>query len=59
MYCDFFGKAWRQHADQYLRVAFCAQALAGRETKTIQLIGSTTPNTTEGLRMTKPCWDIL
>jgi hypothetical protein len=59
MYCDFFEKAWRPHAVQYLRVAICAQTLAGGDIKTIQLIGGTIPSTTEGLRMTKPCWDIL
>ncbi|KAH5383217.1 hypothetical protein HBI38_228920 [Parastagonospora nodorum] len=59
MYCDFFEKAWRPHAVQYLRVAICAQTLAGGDIKTIQLIGGTIPSTTEGLGMTKPCWDIL
>jgi hypothetical protein len=59
MYCDFFEKAWRPHAVQYLRVAICAQTLAGGDIKTIQLIGGTIPSTTEGLRMGKPCWDIL
>lgn len=59
MYCDFFEKAWRPHAVQYLRVAICAQTLAGGDIKTIQLLGGTIPSTTEGLRMTKPCWDIL
>jgi hypothetical protein len=59
MYCDFFEKAWRPHAIQYLRVAICAQTLAGGDIKTIQLLGGTIPSTTEGLKMTKPCWDIL
>jgi hypothetical protein len=59
MYCDFFEKAWRPHAVQYLRVAVCAQTLAGGDIKTIQLLGGTIPSTTEGLKMTKPCWDIL
>lgn len=55
MYCDFFDKSWRPHAVQYLRVAICAQTLAGGDIKTIQLLGGTIPSTTEGLRMTKPC----
>jgi len=59
MYYDFFEKAWRPHAVQYLRVAICAQTLAGGDIKTIQLLGGTIPSTTEGLMMTKPCWDIL
>lgn len=59
MYCDFFEKAWRPHAVQYLRVAICAQTLAGGGIKTIRLLGGTIPSTTEGLKMTKPCWDIL
>jgi hypothetical protein len=59
MYCDFFEKAWRPHAVQYLRVAICAQTLAGGNIKTIQLLGGTIPSTTEGMRMGKPCWDIL
>ncbi|KAF1941695.1 hypothetical protein EJ02DRAFT_193200 [Clathrospora elynae] len=59
MYCDFFDKAWRPHAVQYLRVAICAQTLAGGDIKTIQLLGGTIPSTTEGLKMIKPCWDIL
>lgn len=59
MYCDFFEKAWRPHAVQYLRVAICAQTLAAGDIKTIQLLGGTIPSTTEGIRMTKPCWDIL
>ncbi|KAE8822436.1 hypothetical protein PTNB85_10464 [Pyrenophora teres f. teres] len=59
MYCDFFEKAWRPHAVQYLRVAICAQTLAGGDIKTIQLLGGTIPSTTEGLEMIKPCWDIL
>ncbi|CAA9966258.1 hypothetical protein PTMSG1_09617 [Pyrenophora teres f. maculata] len=58
-YCDYFEKAWRPHAVQYLRVAICAQTLAGGDIKTIQLLGGTIPSTTEGLKMTKPCWDIL
>lgn len=44
MYCDFFEKAWRPHAVQYLRVAICAQTLAGGDIKTIQLIGGTIPS---------------
>ncbi|KAF2847502.1 hypothetical protein T440DRAFT_491936 [Plenodomus tracheiphilus IPT5] len=59
MYCDFFEKAWRPHAVQYLRVAICAQTLAAGDIKTIQLLGGTIPSTTEGLGMAKPCWDIL
>lgn len=59
MYCDFFEKAWRPHAIQYLRVAICAQTLAGSELKQVELLGGTIPSTTEGLRMKKPCWDIL
>ncbi|KAH8711892.1 hypothetical protein GQ44DRAFT_689821 [Phaeosphaeriaceae sp. PMI808] len=59
MYCDFFEKAWRPHAVQYLRVAICAQTLAGGDIKRINLLGGTIPSTTEGLKMTKPCWDIL
>lgn len=59
MYCDFFEKAWRPHAVQYLRAAICAQTLAGGDIKTIGLLGGMIPSTTEGLRMTKPCWDIL
>jgi hypothetical protein len=55
MYCDFFEKAWRPHAVGYLRVAVCAQTLAGGEIKTIQLLGGVIPSTTEGLKMTKPC----
>ena len=58
-YCDFFEKAWRPHAVQYLRATICAQTLAGGDIKTISLLGGTIPSTTEGLRMTKPCWDIL
>jgi hypothetical protein len=58
-YCDYFEKAWRPHAVQYLRVAICPQTLAGGDIKTIQLLGGTIPSTTEGLKMTKPCWDIL
>ncbi|KAF1829402.1 hypothetical protein BDW02DRAFT_642881 [Decorospora gaudefroyi] len=58
-YCDYFEKAWPPHAVQYLRVAICAQTLAGGDIKTIQLLGGTIPSTTEGLKMTKPCWDIL
>ncbi|KAH7397194.1 hypothetical protein BKA66DRAFT_508978 [Pyrenochaeta sp. MPI-SDFR-AT-0127] len=59
MYCDFFENAWRPHAVQYLRVAICAQTLAGGDIKTIQILGGSIPSTSEGLRMTKPCWDIL
>lgn len=59
MYCDFFEKAWRPHAVQYLRVAICAQTLAAGDIKTTHLIGGTIPSTTENIRMTKPCWDIL
>jgi hypothetical protein len=59
MYSDFFEKAWRPHAVQYLRVAICAQTLAGGDIKTIGLLGGMIPSTTEGLHMTKPCWDIL
>ncbi|OCK81046.1 hypothetical protein K432DRAFT_296380 [Lepidopterella palustris CBS 459.81] len=58
-YIDFFEKAWRPHALQYLRVAICAQTLAAREVKTISILGGVIPSTTEGLKMTKPCWDIL
>jgi len=58
-YCDFFEKAWRPHAVQYLRVAICAQTLAGGDIKTVRLLGGDVPSTSEGLRMTKPCWDIL
>ncbi|CAI6331829.1 unnamed protein product [Periconia digitata] len=58
-YCDFFEKAWRPHALQYLRVAICAQTLAGGDIKTIGLLGGMIPSTTESLKMTKPCWDIL
>ncbi|CBX98999.1 hypothetical protein IAQ61_001276 [Plenodomus lingam] len=59
MYCDFFEKAWRPHAVQYLRVAICAQTLAAGDIKTIRLLGNTIPSTVEGLHMSKPCWDIL
>lgn len=59
MYCDFFENAWRPHAVQYLRVAICAQTLAGGDIKTIRILGGSIPSTSEGLRMTKPCWDIL
>lgn len=59
MYCDFFEKAWRPHAVQYLRVAICAQTLAGGDMKTVRLLGGDVPSTSEGLKMTKPCWDIL
>jgi hypothetical protein len=59
MYCHFFEKSWRPHAVQYLRVAICAQTLAGGDVKTTRLLGGTIPSTTEGLEMTKPCWDIL
>ena len=58
-YCDFFEKAWRPHAVQYLRVAICAQSLAGNDIKTIKLLGGIIPSTTEGLKMSKSCWDIL
>ncbi|KAI4638598.1 hypothetical protein J4E93_009899 [Alternaria ventricosa] len=58
-YCDFFEKAWRPHAVQYLRVAICAQTLAGGDIKTVRLLSGDVPSTSEGLRMTKPCWDIL
>ncbi|KAF2027120.1 hypothetical protein EK21DRAFT_115122 [Setomelanomma holmii] len=44
MYCDFFAKAWRPHAVQYLRVPICAQTLAGGDIKTIQLLGGTIPS---------------
>lgn len=59
MYCDFFDKAWRPHAIQYLRVAICAQTLAGGDIKSVKLLGGLIPSTSEGLQMTKPCWDIL
>jgi len=58
-YCDFFVNAWRTHAIQYLRMAICAQTLAGGDIKRMQLLGGTVPCTTESLKMTKPCWDIL
>ncbi|KAF2787452.1 hypothetical protein K505DRAFT_421768 [Melanomma pulvis-pyrius CBS 109.77] len=59
IYCDFFDKAWRPQALQYLRAAICAQTLAGGHIKTIQLLGGMIPTTTQGLKMTKPCWDVL
>jgi hypothetical protein len=59
MYCDYFENAWRPHAVQYLRVAICAQTLAGGDIKTIRLLGGIIPSSTEGLHMTKPAWDIL
>ena len=46
-------------AVQYLRVAICAQTLAGGDIKSIRLLGGVIPSSTEGLRMTKPAWDIL
>ena len=58
-YCDFFEKAWRPHALQYLRVAICAQHLAKGYTKTVGLLGGTIPSTTIDLKMTKACWDLL
>jgi hypothetical protein len=58
-FCDFFEKAWRPHALQFLRVAICAQTLAGGDTKKIDLLGGTIPSNTEGLRMAKASWDIL
>lgn len=58
-YYDFFEKAWRPHAVQYLRAAICAQTLTGYDTKTIDLLGGAIPSTTEGFKMTKACWDIL
>ncbi|KAF2491329.1 hypothetical protein BU16DRAFT_468768 [Lophium mytilinum] len=58
-YIDFFEKAWRPHALQYLRVATCAQTLAAREVRTIRILGGIIPCSTEGLRMIKPCWDML
>lgn len=59
LYCDWFENAWRPQAVQYLRVAICAQTLAGAELKSIRLLGGIIPSSTEGLRMTKPAWDIL
>ncbi|KAJ8115380.1 hypothetical protein OPT61_g2970 [Boeremia exigua] len=59
MYCDYFENAWRPQAVQYLRVAICAQTLAGGDIKSIRLLGGVIPSSTEGLRMTKPAWDIL
>jgi hypothetical protein len=59
MYCDYFENAWRPHAVQYLRVAICAQTLAGNNIKTVRLLGGIIPSTTEGLHMRKPSWDIL
>ncbi|KAF2811922.1 uncharacterized protein BDZ99DRAFT_569863 [Mytilinidion resinicola] len=58
-YIDFFEKAWRPHALQYLRVATCAQTLAARDVRTIRILGGIIPCSTEGLRMIKPCWDML
>ncbi|KAL5395216.1 hypothetical protein PMIN04_012927 [Paraphaeosphaeria minitans] len=58
-FCDFFEKAWRPHALQFLRVAICAQTLAGSDVKTIGLLGGMIPSTTEGLKMSKASWDIL
>ncbi|UPX20562.1 uncharacterized protein EKO05_0010790 [Ascochyta rabiei] len=59
MYCDYFENVWRPQAVQYLRVAICAQTLAGGDIKSIRLLGGIVPSSTEGLRMTKPAWDIL
>lgn len=59
MYCDYFENAWRPQAVQYLRVAICAQTLAGGDVKSIRLLGGVIPSSTEGMRMTKPAWDIL
>ena len=59
MYCDYFENAWRPQAVQYLRVAICAQTLAGGDIKSIRLLGGIIPASTEGLHMTKPAWDIL
>lgn len=59
MYCDYFENAWRPQAVQYLRVAICAQTLAGGDIKSIRLLGGIIPSSTEGLHMTKPAWDIL
>lgn len=59
MYCDYFENAWRPQAVQYLRVAICAQTLAGGDIKSIRLLGGVIPSSTEGMRMTKPAWDIL
>ncbi|KAF1966521.1 hypothetical protein BU23DRAFT_544186 [Bimuria novae-zelandiae CBS 107.79] len=58
-YYDFFEKAWRPHALQYLRVAICAQTLTEGDAKTVELLGGRIPSTTVSLRMTKACWDIL
>jgi hypothetical protein len=59
LYCDFFEKAWRPHAVQYLRAAICAQTLAGGDIKTVRLLGGNVPSTSESFQMMKPCWDIL
>lgn len=59
MYCDYFENAWRPQAVQYLRVAICAQTLAGGGIKSIRLLGGIIPSSTEGLHMSKPAWDIL
>ncbi|KAF1359343.1 hypothetical protein EJ07DRAFT_166325 [Lizonia empirigonia] len=59
MYCDYFENAWRPQAVQYLRVAICAQTLAGGDIKSIRLLGGIIPSSTEGLHMRKPAWDIL
>jgi hypothetical protein len=58
-YIDFFEKAWRPHALRYLRVATCAQTLAARDVTQIRILGGLIPSSTEGLRMIKPCWDML
>ncbi|KAL6710141.1 hypothetical protein ACN47E_009932 [Coniothyrium glycines] len=58
-YCGFFENAWRPHSVQYLRAAICAQTLAGGDIKTVSLLGGAIPSTSEGLKMRKPCWDIL
>ena len=59
MYSDYFQNAWRPRAVQYLRVAVCAQTLAGGDSRMIRLLGGIIPSSTEGLRMKKPAWDIL
>jgi len=58
-YVDFFEKAWRPHALQYLRVAIWAQTLTALEFNNVRILGGVIPSNTEGLKMTKPCWDIL
>lgn len=58
-YCDFFETPWTPNAAQYLRVAVCAQTLAGGDVKTVRLLGGDIPSTLEGLQMKKTCWDIL